>query len=117
MLSQNQLAKVATQIRDHYTPIVQRRCVAHRIERTSVEFVEFMESVDGVRFAFIVEPKPGMVLNDMQDLCLALEHFTCWEDPGFALEGYRWRLGDGDDTQAAYMQGGRVCIWARGWKE
>jgi hypothetical protein len=109
------LPGMADKLREHYTPIVRRRCSAHRIE-TTVEFVEAMPAVGGLMFAFVVHMAPHMLASDLADLCMALDYFTGWEDEGFEYEGYNWRLGDGDDTQAVYLHNGKLCIWARGWK-
>lgn len=116
MLNPALIGDVVSTLEKHYGPIVRHDLAPQRIE-TTVEFVEEMPIVSGVRFAMIIHTAPEIGLDDLRGMLDRLEKYTGWEDPGFFYAGFNWRLGDGDDLGAVYMSRGKLCVWLRGWKD
>lgn len=81
----------------------------------SVQFVEGMPEVSGVRYELTVIINGQWILSDFLDLAETLNEY-CTNEERVTLAGHEFLLGDGDDLQAVWFAGGLIHIWLRGWK-
>jgi hypothetical protein len=86
-------------------------------KRFKIEFIETMFS--GLMFEMQINID-DLDIWGLKVLLHNLTALTCWapstpDMQGINLHGYRFEMGDGDDTGAVYMRNGKLCVWVRGW--
>jgi len=89
---------------------------AQHIKGYKVEYVAGESDVEFHMFSFVVVPNDdlsGFEFNSLLQSCL---HF-CTCDCVKVVDGFRYRLGDGDDQDAVGLLGGsnQIRIWLRTW--
>lgn len=86
----------------------------------TVEFVEEMTRVNGLLYHAVVAFDGPVTMQDMEKVASALDRFSVWQESrryeAKALPGWRFMLGDGDDSGAAFYKDGKLCVWLRAWK-
>lgn len=106
-------------LKEQFIPQVKARCEGLGLDLVyGVKFIEHRSEVDLMLYHLTITPvsiSQDPTLTEIAALCKALEPFTCSDEAPFAFGGRDWRLGDGDDTLATFMNDGRFCIWLRGW--
>ena len=96
-----------------------RRDRAKFVRDVNVQFVQALEATNGLMFELCISLKPIYSI-DLQPLVNYLDQYcTTDEEAGgqVVLDGYKFLLGDGDDSQAVRLEDGTFKIWLRGWRE
>lgn len=107
-------------LRAHYLPMINDRLTLFGVKPpsgTSFYFVERMDVVSGLRFEVALD-FGTLTFDQLTPVIHALDYFCVTDEyeNGLVLDGYRFLLGDGDDTQAVRLEDGKFKIWLRGWK-
>lgn len=110
------LPKTINELREHFIDQVKDQIGDyHEALKFDVEFVEYMEQVDGMMFNLTITPTRSIPALDMIEIAKGLDAFCTNEEAPFEMCGRKYQLGDGDDSLAVFFDRGRFNIWLRGW--
>lgn len=115
------VTKMQNELAQYFIPMVREelaRVVGNFTAEFEVDFIERMTQVNGIRFEMVIEPTGKTFTVDFLKVVMALDAL-CQTDSNenYELDGYKFLLGDGDDSQAVWFENGAFHIWLRGWKE
>lgn len=109
------------ELRKVFIPMVTERLPDDVVQnsQTNVEFICEMSPavVRGLMFHLIIDF--GKQAINMQELLMInrqLDQFCVLEMDVVEIDGYQFRLGDGDDSDAVFLHDGKFKIWLRGWQ-
>jgi hypothetical protein len=72
-------------------------------------------SVDMTMLKIVVPLPMPLRADEIEQLANVMLALSTSKLDAFDCAGQRWHIGDGDDTQAAWLDNGRLNVWLRSW--